>query len=625
MRYRTWRVAGCFLATAFALCGSARSEPVQYPELLAVGDVSAIAPQPSDRVICFALYTLQHKVLKLSAQCYPLAKDAEQSVVLEAKDGDAWRTVAKADVHPVGWTATFRVEGWDDTRDTPYRVRHPGGATYEGVIRRDPVAKTEIVAAVFTGNSPGPGGGKIAKRDVVDNVLKLDPDVLLFTGDQVYDHTHHTAHWLMFGENFGDLMRDRPTVCLPDDHDVGQPNLWGQGGRPAKVDVDGGYTRPVEYVKMVERQQTSHLPDPYDPTPVERGIGVYYTALNIGGVDFAIIEDRKFKSGCADLGIVEKGLGSRADHIEKPGYDPKAFDLPGKELLGARQMKFLREWGMNWTGAVMKAVVSQTAFNVASTHHGPSKAFYYVDFDANGWPQAERNKSVDLLRRCFAVHLCGDQHLATLGQYGIDGFRDSGWWFCVPSIANLYPRWWQPKQEPLGPAPGAVQDNTGDYVDGLGNRMTIYAHTNPVKAGREPAELLDRMPGFGIARFDKQRRTIAFECWPRMTDPTDPKSKQYAGWPRTVSQFDNYPREAAAWLPELKVKGAEDPVVQIIDEENGEVVYTLRIRGTTFRPKVFKEGTYTILASGSDPKNVRKLTGIRSLPETQRAELPVEF
>ncbi|MCK5138038.1 MAG: hypothetical protein KAR19_19800 [Bacteroidales bacterium] len=37
--------------------------------------------------------------------------------------------------------------------------------------------------------------------------------------------------------------------------------------------------------------------DPFDPTPVGQGIGVYYTNLVVGEVDFAIIEDRKFESG----------------------------------------------------------------------------------------------------------------------------------------------------------------------------------------------------------------------------------------------------------------------------------------------------------------------------------------
>ena len=47
---------------------------------------------------------------------------------------------------------------------------------------------------------------------------------------------------------------------------------------------------------MVQRVQTSHLPDPFDPTPVLQGICVYYTDLLWGGVSFAILEDRKWKS-----------------------------------------------------------------------------------------------------------------------------------------------------------------------------------------------------------------------------------------------------------------------------------------------------------------------------------------
>ena len=38
-----------------------------------------------------------------------------------------------------------------------------------------------------------------------------------------------------------------------------------------------GYFYDKDYVKMVERAQTSHLPDPFDTTSIEQGIGVYYT------------------------------------------------------------------------------------------------------------------------------------------------------------------------------------------------------------------------------------------------------------------------------------------------------------------------------------------------------------
>ena len=45
-----------------------------------------------------------------------------------------WSTARTEIVNP-GWTAPFRVEKWDMTKDVPYRVRHSGGAVYEGIIR----------------------------------------------------------------------------------------------------------------------------------------------------------------------------------------------------------------------------------------------------------------------------------------------------------------------------------------------------------------------------------------------------------------------------------------------------------------------------------------------------------
>ena len=40
----------------------------------------------------------------------------------------------------------------------------------------------------------------------------------------------------------------------------------------------------------MQRTQTSNLPDPYDPAPIDQGINVAYTSLLYGGVSFAIVE-----------------------------------------------------------------------------------------------------------------------------------------------------------------------------------------------------------------------------------------------------------------------------------------------------------------------------------------------
>jgi len=571
---------------AAALLASSTVRAAQ--QLSAIADVA-----PKDR-IAFALYTTHNGVLKLTAQLYPLPDDAPRDVYLDIADRDGeWELAATAEIITPGWTAPFRVEPWDMTRDAAYRVRHGEAAKYTGTIRRDPADENVITVAAFTGNSIAPAhGGDIARDDIVENIRKIDPDLLFFSGDQVYDHTRHLAAWLKFGRDFGPILKDRPVVTIPDDHDVGQANLWGEEGGVASTPAgpDGGYFMPAEYVKEVERAQTSHLPDPFDPAPVGQGIGVYFTELRVGGISFAIIEDRKFKTG--PEGVIPK-MGPRPDHITSPDYDPAAVDVPEAQLLGERQLAFLDHWAQDWTGAEMKAVLSQTVFAGGAHLHGKHDARLYADLDSNGWPQTGRNKALRAMRKAFAFHLCGDQHLATLIHHGVDDWEDAGWSFCVPSIANLYLRWWAPLEAGYARGPG-MPPHLGRFLDGFGNRVTMFAVANP-EAGRNGGDkLTTRAAGFGIVEFNKADRTITATCWPRQVDVTAPDAKPYPGWPRTILQTDNYGRKPAGSLPAIAMTKRPNSVVQVVHEGTGDVVYTIRARGDSFRPVVFEPGPYTV-------------------------------
>lgn len=584
---------------------------------------AAKPPQVTDRadVICFALYTIDSNILKLTAQLYPLQKTETKTVRLEVKRDGKWTEVAITEIVNPGWTAPFRVEKWDMNQEVAYRVLHGEKAQYEGIIRKNPIDKDEIVVAAFTGNSIRKSdGGDIPRNDIVENLKKLKPDLLFFSGDQVYDHHRHYTYWLKFGRDFGDVIRNTPTVTIPDDHDVGQPNLWGASGKVSKIGgaADGGYQRRAAYVKEVERAQTSHLPDPYDPKPIQQGIGVYFTDLTWGGVSFAIIEDRKFKTGPA--GLIPK-QGPRPDHIRNPKYDPKSVDVPQAVLLGKRQLKFLREWSVDWKAAEMKAVLSQTIFAGGAHIHGKINGRLHADLDSNGWPQAGRNRALAEMRRAFAFHIAGDQHLATIIHHGIDDFNDAGYSFCVPSIANLYLRWWSPLEPGKNRQPDSPE-YTGEHLDGFHNKLTVYAAANPGTKRNGGGALTTRSAGFGVVRFNKKARTITMECWPRNVDITDPKSKMYSGWPKTVKQVDNYGRKAVAYLPTLKISGMDNPIVQVIDQTDGTPVYTLRIQGTEFRPKVFKEGKYTIIVGDQDKKS-KKLTDVKALSLDSKEELKI--
>jgi len=483
---------------------------------------------PRDQVICFGIYTTQNKVMKMTAQLFPLYPNETREVFLDLKKNGKWEEVAKAKVNDIGWSAQFRIENWDETQNVPYRLRHAQNAIFEGLIRKQPTNKNEIVVASLNCNSNKERG---LREEYTRNVNHFDPDLIFFAGDQSYDHTEHTAAWLLFGLQFRELFRERPCITIPDDHDVGHGNLWGEGGKisASPAGDDGGYFYHHEYIKMVERCQTSHLPDAYDPTPIQQGIGVYYTSMNVGGIDFAIIEDRKFKSGPA--GKIPQ-QGPRPDHIRNTEYDPKSIDLEGLELLGDRQLTFLKEWGKKQDGIFMKAVLSQTGFCGGAHRHGTFENYLHADLDCNGWPQSGRNEALRAIKAAGAVHLAGDQHLATLIQHGIDEYGDGPFAFVSPALVNTYyKRWWHPLDE----MPGKNKDPknplpfTGDFTDGLGNKITMLAYANI-----EDQDLL--RDGYGIIRFNKNGKSITFECWDRFTDVTKNGAQQMPGWPRTIRQ-----------------------------------------------------------------------------------------
>lgn len=546
---------------------------------------------PRDQVVAFALYTHDRGVLKLTSQLYPLKPDETREVRLELERNGEWVEVARVAVTLPGWSAHFRITEWDSTQSVPYRVRHGESAVFEGLIRRDPIDKDVIVVANMSCNSSRTTG---QRPEIIENLKRQNPDLLFFAGDQTYRHTEHTAGWIEFGLQFREIIKDRPTISIPDDHDVGHPNLWGENGKRSldrKGNADGGYFYPVEYVNMVQRQQSWHLPDPVDPTPVERGITVYFTRIRVGGIDFAILEDRKFKSG--PLGKIPQ-MGPRPDHINDPSYDPKSIDLPGLQLLGERQLKFLRDWGQDWSGAEVKAILSQTAFCGAVHMHGGPDDRLLADLDCNGWPQAGRNEALREIRRVKAVHLCGDQHLAVVVKHGIEEYGDGPYGFTSPALVNtIYGRWWHPLDEKPGPNP--VKDSplpwTGDFLDGLGNRMSVLAYANPPEIRDEK----QRADGYGLVRFHRATRQITFECWPRFSDCSQGDKAQFPGWPITIHQADNDGRKPVAWLPLLKFQSAKNPVVQIIDETNGEIVYTVRITGSEYQPAVYRAGQYKVL------------------------------
>lgn len=551
--------------------------------------------RPRDKTLAFAIYTHHGGTLKLSAQCFPLLPEEPKTVVLEFKKEGKW---VRADEQPLlypGWDTHFRIENWDNTRDVPYRVRLGDLSSFEGIIRKDPADQDVIVVASMSCNSPK-DPNLDTREALVSKLKKHNPDLLFFAGDQNYTHDEATYGWLQFGVQFADILRDRPTICIPDDHDVGHPNLWGEGGKPGKGGSDAsGYFFPPAFVNMVQRQQTSNLPDPFDPTPVEQGISVYYTDFHLGGISFAILEDRKFKSGPEHI----PKMGPRRDHINDPQYDRQSVDRPGLKLLGDRQLTFLDHWARDWTNAHLKVALSQTALCGAVHLHGSPDNRLLADLDSNGWPQSGRNRALEFLRAARATHLCGDQHLAVVVKHGIQSHRDGPYAFTSPALVNtIYGRWWHPADEKPGKGPRIMSPLpwVGDYKDGFGNLITMLAYANP----EDRKDVKKRGDGYSLIRFNKKSRQAVLECWPRFANLEEGDSAQYPGWPLTIDTRENDGRKPAGHLREVTLP-VEDAVVELTDATSGKLIYCYRVPGTTFKAPVFTPGTYTLKAGQNKP------------------------
>ncbi|NNE34258.1 MAG: hypothetical protein HKN13_03415, partial [Rhodothermales bacterium] len=604
-----------------------------------------------------AFHTLSGSLLKMTAQFGPIGINDPNVARLEVRRGMTWESIAQSVIDPQSYTALFRVEDFSVAADVPYRIVYDNRTDlkdtetfYEGTIRRPPTDKETFVLAAMNCQNISGGDGQwnhnhfwYPHDELTTAVANHQPDMVFFAGDQIYEAglagivrspvdiamLDYLNHWYRFVWAFRDLTRDIPAVIIPDDHDVYHGNVWGNNG--VKNDgafsppTDaGGYLMPTEWINMMHRTQVAHLPDPVDPEPLSNGVSVYHTRMEYANLSFGIVADRAFKSPPKVL-VPEARVWN--GWPQRVGYDARDADVDGAVLLGERQLSFLDEWANDWSSqAWVKVLLSQTLFNnVATLPAGatsgavlpglshPEPGEYPVgdvlasDMDSNGWPQSGRNKALKTIRKGFAFHIAGDQHLGSFVHYGVDEWGDAGNAFVVPSIANIWPRRWFPGEPGEGRNPYEPR-YTGNYFDGFGNRMTVRAVANPVRSGREPAALYDRSPGYGIIRFHKQSRDIESEAWPRWADPAiDADAKQYPGWPVTVSIESNYGLEAVGYLVTLAIDGLDDPVVQVLKQSTGEILYTRRIRGNWFRPPVFDASDrYTVsVGNGVTAQDVR--------------------
>ncbi|MAZ28653.1 MAG: twin-arginine translocation pathway signal protein [Cytophagaceae bacterium] len=606
--------------------------------------------------LCFTQYTRQQNLVKLTAQLCPVPLPAKVS--FEIRQGSSWKHLATAAVEYPSYTAQYRFENWQYEDDKEFRVVYDldfldaskEKFTWEGTIAKEPASSDEVKAMVCSCNHDM----GFPDQDVVAYGAMHKPDILMFLGDQFYEingnfkfqvaplekaYLDYLRKWYMFGWSYRKLFQHVPVINLPDDHDVFQGNLFGANGiefpkatmgKAFKRDY-GGFMMPPEWVNLAMTTQTSHMPDAFDPTPIERGIHVFYSNWDYAGISFGIVEDRKFKSGPA--AVLPKKAEVRDAFVENKAYDIKKHDYPKAHLVGTRQIDFLEHWVENWKpDTAFKILLSAAPFHALQTlpdenSNGrqqklevPEKGNYVTgdipvaDMDSGGWPQHERDELLKIIRKGYTLHLAGDQHLPSVSQYGVDDYQDAGYSFAVPALANSWPRrWWPSIKEPLDGQPGY----TGNHEDAFGNKIHVRAVANPFKTGLEPVNLYDRSPGYGIVVFNKKTREVRLECWPRYVNPIKNSDGQFDGWPVVVHQLDNNRPKNAYFLPKLNVKGIPNALVRV-KNKRGKTEHILRIVNDTYEPLVHQGGTYSIEVMDAEGNRVKEFSGLEATLTSDR-------
>lgn len=536
------------------------------------------------------LFTVADHTLKLAVQCaslgdakipgepdksgYVWVKGFERiSLTLEGRPAGsnaAWKQLApKRPVMRPHYHVVFRVEDWDSSRawETRVTMTDADGKVYRyyTYIPAEPEGVDELTVGTFScmGASAiqaqrpvpkhGPGEKPIARwspagvwapwNQLVESMKQQDPDILFFTGDQIYegfptrpvqDTTNPVEDYFykffIWHLAFRELSNHIPAVLQTDDHDVYQGNLWGNGPSFNTTGRDwfGGYEMSPFFINLVHRTMTGHMPDPIHPYDIDSGLTNYYTDFTYGGIDVFVAEDRKFKAA--------------------PGTKP----LDEYSMLGEEQFEAIREWA-NTDRGLPKLFVSQTIYASINVNFDGE---FVDETDSNNWPKVSRDALLRELSKGSTVILSGDQHLSTMAKLGVDAPEDAVYQFAAPAAGNIYWRWFYPAEPGENRDPG-MAEHLGDFTDYRGNHYRLLAVANP-----ESPDLLDRKlrqrivideesynqgigrdrhtcqgQGYGVVRYNFADEEVTFEAWPYDAYP-DNQDSPYPGWPHTVS-FDD--------------------------------------------------------------------------------------
>ncbi len=97
------------------------------------------------------------------------------------------------------------------------------------------------------------------------------------------------------------------------------------------------------------------------------------------------------------------------------------------------------------------------------------------------------------------------------------------------------------------------------------------------------------------------------------------------GWPIVCDHSPSYDRNHVGYLPPIEIEGSSRAVIQVLDENTGGLVYSVRTRRNAFLPRVFAGGRYKVTVGLPETGTQRSFPGLVPLAPGEATPIRVAF
>ncbi len=536
--------------------------------------------------------------LNLLAQFMPLSRQDSKEVVLEITQysKEQWQTIGKAKIDTFSFTAKFQIPIPNPDLIYQYRIAYkakgegePKMIYYKGIIPKNVEKQNLVKLALFSNtfftdkhltntNFDFTQSNLLLPNKLLNqDIQKQKPDLCVFFGGQVNEHTLEVASYSSFYElkmnylykwylwfwQFGELTAKYPSILLPNNTDY-FISIQENNKKEALTQKLKDKKDAEDFLKLVSSTQCfSNKFVSNENYDLKNG------SFKFGNINFAFLANNRIDTTLLLL-----------------------KSLPNDTLPNPHE-NFLLRWTSDWQHSEIKAILT----------HYPILQFDSLNSVAHrtGTPDYSLIK---LAQQNIATIISPSSTSSNLIKHGIKFFGDASYNYFAPNLLTN----------------GYMNNQNADFYTLQNEKLRFLTISEPTKTNEQIKYL-----SYGIVKFNKFQSTTDFENR-TLEINIEAKSEQFTSWNKTVSIPNNYVENSVVYLPIIKVKGTSTPpTYYIYDNKTREFIYTARAKDLKFKPKVFYWGTFDVEIFDHASGKKLLLEKVYSKNATDTASILVKF